>query len=578
MMNEYANELKRVPYGVDDFVSLRRGSFAYVDKTRFIEVLEQEGIRFPLIVRPRSFGKSLFTNMLMSYYDGAAADQFEQNFKGSYIFDHKTKHASSFCVLYFSFDGISSDDICASFIKSIQNSIRMFLQRYPISDEDAQSLLNEIYTNPGILFTIFISKVARVLPHKLYVIIDEYDHFVNDLLSQDKGSFEDIKSSLQFVRDFFTAIKKFCDEGIVSRVFITGVTSISLDSFTSGFNIAERLNNRPAFASLFGFTHAELKTLIPEVLDLKKYGHSVDEVFARMQELYDGYRFCTKSDVLVFNPSLSLYYLKEVRTLNHEPKKLLDPDLSQALSKIHEILKLGDVDFVKEVVNKAIRHESIHIDELASSINLSFQERVGNSELIATLMYFGYLTYANDSYSFKVPNKTVWAQFFEYYLIYLVGIEAFSLTNIDFTEAFSGLRQGNIESLLRTASEHLKRNRDFHTADHFDESELQTALLAIMFFSDDYKVHAVDEVFGNGEDYAVLVMRAKNEHWPSYLLKLSYLKRTHADDESISRSIASAKTQLERYSEAANLSSIPNLRRLVAVFADLKLKTVRDFI
>ncbi len=164
-----------------------------------------------------------------------------------------------------------------------------------------------------------------------------------------------------------------------------------------------------------------------------------------------------------------------------------------------------------------------------------------------------------------------------YYLIYLVGIEAFSLTNIDFTEAFSGLRQGNIESLLRTASEHLKRNSVLHTTDHFDESELQTALLAIMFFSDGYEVHAVDEVFGNGEDYAVLVMRAKNEHWPSYLLKLSYLKRTHADDESISRSIASAKTQLERYSEVANLSSIPNLRRLVAVFADLKLKTVRDF-
>ena len=575
-MNEYVKDLKHVPYGMGNFAGIRDKDFAYVDKTQFIEVLEREYIWHPFIVRPRRFGKTLFTNTLMSYYDSACADQFEQNFKGTYIYDHKTKLASSFCVLYFSFVGITCDDICGNFIRSIRNSIKLFLINNAITDPDVLNLLQNTYTSPSALFDDFIASIAKVIPHKLYVIIDEYDQFTNELLSQDKEIFKDITRSEGFLKAFYSSLKRFCDAGVITRVFITGVTSISLDSMTSGFNIADKINTDPAFATLFGFTHSELKALIPQVLDLEKYGHSADEIFERMRELYDGYRFSTDSDELVFNSSMCLYYLRQLRRLNHEPSNLLDPAFSQDLSKIHGILKLGNLDFVKEVVTKALQHKVIRIEGLPATINLNSQDKLNNGDLIAALMYFGYLTYADDDCSFRVPNRTVCTQFFDYYLSYLAGIDTINLTTSAFTEAFKALRQGNAECLLRTAVEKLKKNSGLHTAAHFDESNLQTALLAIMFFCDGYEVHAEEEAFGNGEGYADLVMRAKNEKWTSYLMELKYLKKSQDSEDAVAKSLAAAKSQLARYSGASNIAGIPNLKKIVAIYVGFELKAVRE--
>ena len=571
-MSDIQNLLKVVPYGVGDFSSIREDDFAYVDKTRFIEFLELEKIKYPFIVRPRRFGKTLFTNTLMSYYDSASAEQFEQNFKGTYIYEHKTKQASSFCVLYLSFVAISVEDVRGNFINVVRNSIARFLKNYPITNADV--LLSKQYTNPSSLFDDFITAIINVVPHSLYVVIDEYDQFANEILSQDKESFKSITKSEGFLKDFYAALKRACDAGVVKRVFITGVTSISLDSMTSGFNIADKINTDPAFATLFGFTYSELKALIPQVLDLEKYGHSADEIFERMRELYDGYRFSTDSDELVFNSSMCLYYLRQLRRLNHEPSNLLDPAFSQDLSKIHGILKLGNLDFVKEVVTKALQHKVIRIEGLPATINLNSQDKLNNGDLIAALMYFGYLTYADDDCSFRVPNRTVCTQFFDYYLSYLAGIDTINLTTSAFTEAFKALRQGNAECLLRTAVEKLKKNSGLHTAAHFDESNLQTALLAIMFFCDGYEVHAEEEAFGNGEGYADLVMRAKNEKWTSYLMELKYLKKSQDSEDAVAKSLAAAKSQLARYSGASNIAGIPNLKKLVAIYVGLKLKRV----
>ncbi len=575
-MNEYVKDLKHVPYGMGNFAGIREKDFAYVDKTQFIEVLEREYIWHPFIVRPRRFGKTLFTNTLLSYYDSACADQFEQNFKGTYIYGHKTKLASSFCVLYFSFAGISSEDFCGNFINVIRNSIVRFLKKYPVTDKD-EFLLNS-WLSPAELFKEFISRVKRSLPHKIYVIIDEYDLFANDILSQNKDSFKEITKFEGFLKDFYASLKRACDAGDVKRIFITGVTSISLDSMTSGFNIADKINTHPAFATLFGFTHSELKALIPQVLDLEKYGHSADEIFERMRELYDGYRFSTDCDELVFNSSMCLYYLIQLRRLNHEPSNLLDPAFSQDLSKIHGILKLGDLDFVKEVVTKALQHEVIRIEALPVAINLNSQDKLNNGDLIAALMYFGYLTYADDECSFRVPNRTVCTQFFDYYLSYLAGIDTINLTGSAFTEAFKALRQGNAECLLRTAVEKLREKSGLHTAAHFDESNLQTALLAIIFFCDGYEVHAEEEAFGNGEGYADLVMRAKNEKWPSYLMELKYLKKSQDSEDAVAKSLTVARSQLARYSGASNIAGIPNLKKLVAIFVGFELKAVREIL
>ena len=567
-MMEMNTQLKVVPYGTGNFTDLRSEDLAYCDKTRFIELLESYKIKYPFIVRPRRFGKTLFTNTLFDYYDSAKASSFEDSFKGTYIYDHKTATASSYCVLYFSFAGLASGDVIENFYSVLQCSFEKFLDRYPVIDQDR--FFSEKYKTPAIFFRRFISKIESKVPHKLYVIIDEYDQFTNDLLSRDVDRFKEITRSEGFLKDFYAALKEACDAGVVKRTFITGVTSISLDSMTSGFNIAEKINTESLFATLFGFTDDELKKLIPQVLDLKRYGHSVDEVFARMKELYDGYRFSLESEESVFNASMSLYYLRRLSLLNHEPDNLLDPAFAQDLSKIHGILSLGNIDFVKNVVTKALHFEKIHVTKLPEAINLNSKDLLNDRDVIALMFYLGYLTYADTNSTFKVPNKTVCTQFFEYYLTYLCGIDAFYHEDEDFEEAFARLAKGEPGCLLETVSARFMKGSGIHAAAHLDESNLQTALQAVMFFSDGYEVKAEEEALGQG--YTDLILQSKDPARPSYIFELKYLKKTACSEEQIARARSEAMSQLERYKSANNVSDIPNLKQVVAVFGGFELK------
>ena len=567
-MMEMKTQLKAVPYGTGNFSDLRSEDLAYCDKTRFIELLESYKIKYPFIVRPRRFGKTLFTNTLFDYYDSAKASSFEDSFKGTYIYDHKTATASSYCVLYFSFAGIASGDVVESFYSLLKCSFEDFFDRYPVIDQER--FFSEKYQTPAIFFRQFISKIKSKIPHKLYVIIDEYDQFTNDLLSRDVERFKEITRSEGFLKDFYTALKGACDAGVAKRTFITGVTSVSLDSMTSGFNIARKINLDPRFASLFGFTDDELKDLIPQVLDLKRYGHSVDEVFARMKELYDGYRFSLKSKETVFNASMSLYYLDQLSVLNCEPDNLLDPAFAQDLSKIHGILSLGNMDFVKEVVTRALHLQQIYCDGLPESINLNSKNLLDNNDLISLMVYLGYLTYADDEFSFKIPNRTICKQFFEYYLKFLCGLNRFNLNARDFKEAFIELAQGNPRCLLETVSARFMKSSGIHAAAHLDESNLQTALQAVLFFSDGYEVKAEEEALGQG--YTDLILQSKDPARPSYIFELKYLKKTACSEEQVARARSEAISQLESYKGANNVSDIPNLKQVVAVFGGFELK------
>ncbi len=564
---EMNKQLKAIPYGIGNFNALRRNDYVYCDKTKFIELLEIYKIHFPFIVRPRRFGKTLFTNTLFDYYDSAKASTFDDSFKGTYIYDHKTPKASSYCVLYCSFAGIAYGDVVSNFTHKLKSCCEEFLNRYPVIDK---SFLDEDYLTSGELFRAFILEVTPLIPHRLYVIIDEYDQFTNELLSRDVERFKEITRSEGFLKDFYVALKEACDSDVVDRTFITGVTSVSLDSMTSGFNIAEKIDTESLFATLFGFTDDELKMLIPQVLDLKRYGHSVDEVFARMKELYDGYRFSLNSEETVFNASMSLYYLRKLRSLNQEPATLLDPAFAQDLSKIHGILSLGNIDFVKDVVTKALHFEKIQITRIPDSININSKNLLDDRDVVGLMFYLGYLTYADNASTFKVPNKAVCTQFFEYYLQYLCGINAFYHDDTDFEHAFAELAKGEPRALLETVSARFMRSSGIHVATHLDESNLQTALQAVLFFSDGYEVKAEEEALGQG--YTDLILQAKDATKPSYIFELKYLKKTACSEELVAKAKSEALSQLERYKTANNVADIPNLKQVVAVFGGFELK------
>ena len=558
-------KLALIPYGDANFTAIRTEGYAYVDKTQFIEVLENTGLKFPFIIRPRRFGKSLFTAVLRAYYDISLADKFHIYFDGTYIGSHKTRLANSFYILKFDFSGLATGDLLDNFTANIKRSIRDFIVRY--SFEEARYLLNNTSKTPAALIDEFLGVINEKIVNKVYVLIDEYDQFTNDILSKDREQFKSITSSEGFLKDFYARLKANTADGApISRIFITGVTTISMDSLSSGFNIQTNISQDEDSATMFGFTETELKQLIPQVIDLEKYGHSLDDVFNRMKTLYNGYHFCPFSLESVFNSSMCLYYLSNIKKNNKEPITLLDPAFAQDLSKIHSILSLGNIDFVRKVISDALTDKAISFEEAPSTINLNSQSGLSNDDLLSTLMYFGYLTWKENSDTLTIPNRTVAQQFFEYYFKYLRGIENLSIKATFFKNAFINLRQGDPEEFVTKVATKLKEAGCLHLGASLHESDFAVALATAANFSPDFKVHLELEVTGKEKGYADLVLSPLDGVNCSYIFELKYLPVSKGSDEAVKEKLDEANAQLDRYCLGDNITSLPNLKRVACVF------------
>ncbi len=565
------SKLKALPYGVSDYAFLRDEDYIFVDKTKYIELLEQNKISYPFIVRPRRFGKTLFTGLLRFYYDIAEKENFDRNFSGTYIGTHKTKLANSYRVLSFDFSGLNGDDIVASFTNTVRASCRKFLMRY--QDDEAQQVLFSDYSSPADLLDAFMQAIVMHYGKSLYVIIDEYDQFANELLSADKDTFRDITKPKGFLKNFYSKLKVATGpDGAVARIFITGVTTLSLDSMSSGFNIATDITNDPLFADMLGFTGDELKSLIPQVIDLDKYQHTVDEIYARMQDLYDGYCFSQESDRHIFNPSMSLYYLRKLAFLNKEPLELLDPAFAPDLTKISGILNLGDGDDVREIIEKSVRGEHIPLDKLSSNINLNSIDKLSKNDLLSALVCFGYLTWADDKVSLKVPNRTVEQQFFQYYLKYLNGVDFTSLSVLSFKGSFEALKAGEPRLFIETAIQRFNEISGPNLALHMRESDICTALAIAAGFSKDFRPYLAGEITGKEKGYTDLVLTPVKDNGISYVIEAKYLTKKSGTASAIERKLTEATAQLQRYRKGNNIAMLPHLKCVACVFVGLELK------
>ena len=575
-----SSQLKATPYGSVDFADIRQSNLAYVDKTQFIEALENCGSRFPFIVRPRRFGKTLSASMLAAYYDEAAAAQFESTFKGTYIAEHKTPLASQFRVLRLDFSGIASPDhqiLMMEFLETVRASVKSYFTRYPHPDQD--EVLKNTFPSASALITRFFSLLDENAPHKLYVIIDEYDQFANEVLSQDLEHFKAITSSEGFFKNFFTKLKA-ATQTVISRIFITGVTSISLDSMTSGFSICANCTTDPAFSGLFGFTEDELQHLIPQVVDLKLLGFNLEALIVRMKEWYNGYRFSPYTEETVFNPTMCLGYLRSLQRLGREPASLLDPNLGQDLRKIESILRLGDHDFVRETVTRALRREPIPFSGDLKTLNLNQQSQLDDEELLSVLFYFGFLTFApGDTLSLTVPNRAISIQFFEYFLKHTLNADKYAFIAADFVQALKALADGDPKPLFAVACNRFKKASGLHAYAHLKESDFQTLLIGALNFTNAFDVTSEVEVRGKEKGYIdiLAVPAAGSSAKTAYLTEVKYLPAKDATPEARARLISEARAQISRYEAGDNVKRLPRVKRIVALFVGLKLETLEVF-
>ena len=388
--------MKKLPYGISDYKSLVENDYYYVDKTMYIEKLENLAERYIMFLRPRKFGKTLFTSTLENYYDKQKEEKFQKLYGETYIGKNPTKLRNSYHILKFNFSGI--DTTIRGFKKKVIASINLFVEKYNLdfyinTNDEAENILDNL------IKAFEIQKAEE----KIYVLIDEYDHFANELLGFNTNQFKNLVSKNGKVRKWYEILKEGT-ESVVDRIFITGVAPITLDSLTSGFNISSDKTQDREFNEMMGFTESELRQIMKEQ---KITEEKQEEVLPVMRENYDGYRFSLKGKEKIYNSNMCLYFLNYYVKYNEIPEQIIDVNIASDYSKLGKMLDLCKGEERERVIEKTVSGEGI-VSEIRQKFNpaMEFTE----TDLVSMLYYLGYLTIEGDEVGYpklSIPNNVM---------------------------------------------------------------------------------------------------------------------------------------------------------------------------
>ena len=401
--------MKKLPYGISDYERIKEINYYYVDKTKYIEKLENLAEPYIMLLRPRKFGKTLFTSVLENYYDIKKKEKFEELFKETYIGKNPTKLRNSYNILKFNFSGIDTtneETTMRGFKEKVTISIGGFVKKYGLDFN-----INPEQTTEGLLSSL-IEAFKYQRKEKMYVIIDEYDYFAKELKELKTKEFKNLALIINKVRKWYEILKEGT-ESVIDRIFITGVAPITLDSLTSGFNICSDKTQDEQFNEMIGFTEKELKEIMEEQKIEKE---KQEEILPIMKENYDGYRFSIKGKEKIYNSNMTLYFLNEYIKYKEIPERLIDMNIASDYSKLGKMLDLCKGEEREKVIEKTVAGEGI-VSEITEKFNpaIEFTEK----DLISMLYYLGYLTIEDEEVGYpklSIPNRIMKEIYSEYFL------------------------------------------------------------------------------------------------------------------------------------------------------------------
>lgn len=409
-------KVKQLPYGVADFEYVMRENCYYVDKTMYIPLLEAQPNNL-MFIRPRRFGKSLLLSMLKTYYDKAKKDQFEEIFGTLWIGKHPTPLMGRYQVMQLDFSQIGGtiDELEKKFDQylgfMLNNFVRKYVDDYP--DYFLDELLEE---KSGTNKLIMITSIANQLRIPMYLIIDEYDNFTNVVLSE-KGEevYHKMTHAEGFYRDVF---KKF--KGTFERIFFTGVSPVTLDDLTSGFNIGWNISTLFYFDKMLGFSTEEVREMFTYYKEMGQLSTDCDieAMIEEMRPWYDNYCFaeeCLKDSNRIFNSDMVLYYLRNYMMYKSAPKVMLDPNTKTDYNKLRKLIQLDRLDGNRKGILRQIAEEGQIVSEIVPSFPAS--ALVNPEMFISLLFYYGMLTIKGTygpQYILGIPNNNVRMQYYNF--------------------------------------------------------------------------------------------------------------------------------------------------------------------
>ena len=556
-----------------NFEDVRKEGCYYVDKTPYIEEVEASN-KFFFYIRPRRFGKSLTLSMLRNYYDVNKEAQFEQLFSELYIGKHPTPERNKYFVLWLDFPAVAAgiDDYKDKLDSNCNLSYNDFCDTY--QQLLPKGIKEEMNKQEGCVDQLlYLCRETNKAGQQIYLFIDEYDHFTNKILGkpQHMANYRKQTHGEGYLRLFFDAVKSATATSL-KRVFVTGVSPVTMDDLTSGFNIGTNYSLSAEFNEMTGFTEEEVRAMLTYYSTVCPFRHSVDELIKTMKPFYDNYCFALKSygRVTMYNSVMALYFIDQYINNDCEiPADMIEENIRIDYNKLRMLIRhdkefANDARIIQRLVTQGFITGTLKKGFPAESIN-------DPDNFISLLFYFGMITIAGayrGKTKFVIPNEVVREQIYAY-LLSTYKENELTYDNYEKSELESGLAyDGDYQSYFHYIADTIRQyssQRDKQKGESYVHGFTLTMTCQNMFY------RPISELDNQG-GYADIFLRPLVENYPdmehSYIVELKYCK-ADATDEQVAKLKEDAIAQVNRYADTEVVQTdVKNTRlhKLVVIF------------
>ena len=582
-MEYVSSDMKLLPYGMMNFEDIRLDNYYYVDKTSFIPLIERSD-RYFFFIRPRRFGKSLTLNMLQHYYDVRTRDKFDALFGDLYIGKHPTDDRNSYLVLYLNFSGINGElhnyrsGLDAHCGITFENFCKIYAEYLP------QDTLEGLYAAKGAVEQLdFLYQVCARAGQKIYLFIDEYDHFTNAILS-DADSLRRYTEETHkegYLRAFFNKVKAGTYSSI-KRCFITGVSPVTMDDLTSGFNIGTNYSLSSKFNQMMGFTEAEVREMLAYYSTKISFNHTIDELIGLMKPWYDSYCFAQEcyGETTLYNSNMVLYFVKNYIDNNGRvPRNMIESNIRIDYEKLRMLIRK----------DKEFAHDASAIQTLVSQgyitgeLKESFPAAniVDSDNFVSLLYYFGMLTISGmykGKTKLTIPNQVVQEQLYTY-LLNTYNEADLSFSNHEKDELASALAyDGAWQSYFGYIADCLKRyasQRDKQKGEFFVHGFTLAMTAQNRFYR---PISEADTQAGYADIFLCPLLDIYPDMQHSYIIELKYAKYKDPEDR-VEELRKEGIAQANRYADTdtvQNTVGSTQLHKIVVVYKGMEMRVCEE--
>lgn len=583
-MEEYiAPNRKRIPYGMMNFAVIRRDDCYYVDKTRFIPIIE-DADKFFFFIRPRRFGKSLTVSMLQHYYDIAAKDKFDALFGDLYIGKYPTRDRNSYLVLYLNFSGIVGE--LHNYRKGLdahcQTMFDYFCDIY--ADYLPQGIKEKLDAKEGAVEQFeYLFTECNKTGQRIYLFIDEYDHFTNAILADPESlhRYTNETHGEGYLRAFFNKVKAGTYSSI-ERCFITGVSPVTMDDLTSGFNIGTNYSLSPKFNEMIGFTEEEVRQMLTYYSTTSHFNHTVDELLDIMQPWYDNYCFAQGryGETTMYNSNMVLYFIKNYLDNDGKaPQNMIESNIRVDYEKLRMLIRKDkefahDASIIQTLVSQGFITGDLKDGFPAASIT-------NPDNFVSLLYYFGMLTISGmheGKTKLTIPNMVVQEQLYTY-LLNTYNDADLSFSSYEKSELSSALAyRGDWKAYFDYIADCLKRyasQRDKQKGEFFVHGFTLTMTAQNRFYR---PISEQDTQAGYVDIFLCPMLEIYSDMTHSYIVELKYAK--YKDPETrVEELRQEAIVQANRYADTDTVKRAighTQLHKIVVVYKGMEMRVCEE--